>query len=433
MTNYNTKPARFSVTGLVYNAEHGCWVAEIAPAYGTHTTAFLRKDDRPRTVRGPILRKEELLDACKFVVPAAPSTAAAIVELLVTEANAGRLIDPARDERPYCATHDLFSCWVCEEAYVKANTPEPEEAETEAPEVPASSEVVERLEAMIDALTGQVEDLEKRTPRTIEVQIPERQPVEVDGLVHEAFTEVLTVMLAGELVYLKGPAGTGKTTLAETLGEALDLPVHVDSMHEMMTLEDMVGFLSPTTGQVVRSTLAEALLYAFSFGGVVMVDEIDGGNGNAVKGMNNLAIAKEFHFPGTDAPVKRHPDFHLIASANTFGTGPDAEYVGANAIDASTLNRFSMVPVGYDQNIESTLASEFLSGERLDVYLTFCWQARKQIADEQIIFGTRNVVGGARLLAAGMAWDRVLEVRLLPGAGDDIVRKSGLSVAPTGL
>lgn len=413
MSNFNVKAARFSVTGLTYSTEHGCWMASITPPYSGHTRAFLRAEDRSRAARGPILRKLELEDACRFVDATVPSTASEMASLLVREATAGRLLDnPAEPE------------------------PEPEPTPEPPAPVPAPVAVDDKrlaaLESEVEHLTDLVAELEANTPKTLQVQVAEREPVDVDGLVHESFKDVLTVLIAGLLAYLVGPAGTGKTSLGRCVAKALDLPCHVASMHEMMTAEDLVGFLSPTTGDPVRSADAEALRRFFGEGGVYVQDELDNGNANTVAALNNLVLADEYHFPGDDEPTKRHPDFYLIASANTYGTGPTAEYVGRNALDAASLNRYVQIEVGYDHNIERTLTGAHLTGHRLDTYLEFCWQARKQIADERVIFGTRNIVEGAQLLAAGLPWEKVLRMRLLPGVNEDLIRKSGLSVAPAG-
>lgn len=441
MSNRKKMPARFAPTGVNYSTEHGCWMLATTPwtdDYSrTFTEAFIQADDRPKGDKTPIARKAELEQAAaRFTARSCPSTSAQIAEMMVREAKAGRLVDPDEYECPDCGSKNCVGgfaggCGDTDDGVsdiVGEVTPEPETSSTGL----VMQMAVHDLEDEVEALRVKVKDLEQRTPQTVQVKVPEREDVEIDGLVHKAFSKVLAYLVAGMKVYLHGPAGTGKTSLGTSVAQALGLPCHVASMHDMMDFGDMVGFLSPTTGEAVRSADAEALRRMFGEGGVYVEDEIDNGNANTIAGLNNLMLADEFHFPGDAEPTKRHPDFYLIAAANTYGTGPTAEYVGRNALDAASLNRFTMVEVDYDENIERTLASAYLDGERLDTFLAFCWQARKQLDGERIIFGTRNVVESAMLLAAGIGWDDVLTDRLLPGAGEDLVRKSGLSVAPAG-
>ena len=54
--------------------------------------------------------------------------------------------------------------------------------------------------------------------------------------------------------------------------------------------------------------------------------------------------------------VQAHPDFRVIAAGNTFGLGANYEYVGRNQLDMASLDRFAVVRVGYDRNIELNVA-----------------------------------------------------------------------------
>jgi cobaltochelatase CobS len=56
-----------------------------------------------------------------------------------------------------------------------------------------------------------------------------------------------------------------------------------------------------------------------------------------------------------DKMVSAHPDFHLVATANTFGTG-DQRYVGRQTLNAATLDRFTMIEVPLDPKLERRLA-----------------------------------------------------------------------------
>jgi cobaltochelatase CobS len=105
----------------------------------------------------------------------------------------------------------------------------------------------------------------------------------------------------------------------------------------------------------------------------------------------------------TDAPVStRHPDSVIIAAANTYGSGPDRQYVGRNQLDTAFLNRFTCttIAVDYDRELESSLTGDAHICARV-------WQIRDKVAELKL----RRVVGTRDLLAI---------VRLVKGAGETL-------------
>ena len=72
-----------------------------------------------------------------------------------------------------------------------------------------------------------------------------------------------------------------------------------------------------------------------------------------LKIFNEALASFEFTFPNNE-----HLTFDnliILCACNTFGTGADEAYCGQQ-LDASTLDRFAMVKVGYDKNTELSLA-----------------------------------------------------------------------------
>lgn len=62
----------------------------------------------------------------------------------------------------------------------------------------------------------------------------------------------------------------------------------------------------------------------------------------------------------------------MISAGNTYGLGADYDYTGRNQLDMSSLDRFAMVKVDYDENIELALAN----GDR--ELVNFCRKLRKR-------------------------------------------------------
>ena len=82
------------------------------------------------------------------------------------------------------------------------------------------------MDAIREIVKEELEKLPKAQPEPIETVIEVKSPagaVKLQGVQHEKFEEVLAVVSAGEPVYLYGPAGTGKSHIAESVAKALKL------------------------------------------------------------------------------------------------------------------------------------------------------------------------------------------------------------------
>ena len=90
---------------------------------------------------------------------------------------------------------------------------------------------------------------------------------------------------------------------------------------------------------------------------------------------------------------KAHPDFRIIAAANTFGTGADAIYCGRQTLDGASLNRFSTIVIDYDREIEKKVTD---NSEILELY----WNVREIINKNGIrhVISTRNIINATDLI-----------------------------------
>lgn len=87
-----------------------------------------------------------------------------------------------------------------------------------------------------------------------------------------------------------------------------------------------------------------------------MLDEMDASIPEVLVILNAAIANRYFDFPAPIGYVEAHPDFRVIAAGNTFGLGANYEYVGRNQLDMASLDRFAVVRVGYDRNIELNVA-----------------------------------------------------------------------------
>ena len=190
------------------------------------------------------------------------------------------------------------------------------------------------------ALAGAIESVPAKRLEIASREIKPTKTVNTDEL-HKDFNEVVkAVSMSSELgVYLVGPAGTGKTFLAGQVATALDLDLHEISMGSAQTTAAFFGFISPVTSDYTTTAYREW----YQNGGVLLLDEMDASHPGMLVALNKTLSDK----PGTgshkfpDGRVVKHEDCLVVSTANTFGNGPDRQYVGRNALDAATLSRFA--------------------------------------------------------------------------------------------
>ncbi len=173
---------------------------------------------------------------------------------------------------------------------------------------------------------------------------------------HEKYGEVKTLVEADIPVLLTGEKGSGKTTLAIQIAEDLELEFFSMSMTRQTTLSHLLGFLS-VNGEYVPSQLFKAA----SNGGVYLLDEIDAADANVILTLNTIENGY-ISFP--TGIIKLHKDFRVMGTAN-----PQNEhefYVGRSKLDAATLDRFDIVEVPRDDELEKTLV-DFDTHRRIEV------------------------------------------------------------------
>lgn len=234
---------------------------------------------------------------------------------------------------------------------------------------------------------------------------PEPEPVPVaNHLHHKATAEVLTVARLGHPVMMVGPAGCGKTTIGEHVAAALNLPFYITSTvfdtHELMGFVDGYGKYHATPFRK-----------AYEQGGVWVADEIDAWDAAALLAANSALAQGLVTFPDNPEPVRRHANFRMIATANTFGKGADRVYVGRNELDAASLDRYAIIEVDYDNAIEMQVCKANIG------WLEYVRDVREQVTTHKIrhVVSTRAVGMGAQALAAGLKVDRVRELYVFKG------------------
>lgn len=242
-------------------------------------------------------------------------------------------------------------------------------------------------EAVDVKLAEKVKDLPGRASEVI-VKVKDLPPVKLDGTPHKLLQRVLKLIAAGvsdKNVMLIGPAGSGKTYLAEQVSKALSLKFAALSFSPGMSEAKLLGRIVPNIAAGTESYVESQAVAAYRSGGVVLLDELDNGDPSIVTVLNSFLANGWMYLPSGER-VERHPDTVVIGSMNTLGTGADKVYVGRNALDGATLDRFVIEMMDYDSDLEATLCPEV--GIRNAVYAL-----RQKVTDHKLrrIVGTRTL------------------------------------------
>jgi len=285
--------------------------------------------------------------------------------------------------------------------------------------------VAENVSPIMAGFRGEVERMvQDMRPHVTNITLPSKATVQVAGRQHAEFPNVLASVSAGVHVYLVGAAGTGKSTIAENVAKALGVPFAAKSVTAQTSEASLVGFVD-AHGNTVRTPFRDV----FEHGGVFLLDEVDNGNPNVLNVLNSALANGVMAFP--DGMVKRHDSFVGMASANTYGNGATAEYVGRNPIDAAFLDRFAMVAIDLDESLESSMLDAVgLDAETSRTWLNAVRTSRANVSRYglRVIVSPRATIDGARLLRAGVDMETAYKMRVLKGAKDEQVAKIRESV-----
>lgn len=247
------------------------------------------------------------------------------------------------------------------------------------------------------------DELERIAPRKLEITSQFGTTV-LNAPYHYITETVIRIAALGHPIMLVGPAGCGKTTIGHHTSIALQLPFYITS-----TINDthqLVGFVDGY-GVYHRTPFREA----FENGGVWLPDEIDAWDASALLAANSALANGYSVFPDSPLPITRHPNFRIIATANTFGHGADRVYIGRNELDAATLDRFATVAVDYDLTLERHFCNGNIS------WLERVWNVRKAVMEKRIrhVVSSRAIIMGSVAIQAGMSPKDVEEIYLFKG------------------
>jgi len=235
------------------------------------------------------------------------------------------------------------------------------------------------------------------------VELPATRPTNAKqpaARTHRQFDELMGLVGEGHAnIMLVGPAGTGKTTLVKHVAEALDRPFAFISLSAGVTETHLFGRMLPQSDGT-WAYQESPFIRIYRNGGVFLFDEVE--------------------------VIQRHADCTIVTAANTYGRGGDMVYVGRNALDGATLDRFVLAKlfVGYDVTLEHDIARSVLDSDTARELLNWVDELRGQIAANRLrrIASTRLIAQGVKALAAGKTLEDVKERFFQDWSADELAK-----------
>ena len=266
--------------------------------------------------------------------------------------------------------------------------------------------------AEIDSLKKQIEEAKNAgTGSVINVVVDgKKTTTKTEQVLDPNFANILKLVAAHENVYLYGPAGSGKNTIAEQIAEALGVEFYYQNT--LVTKFDVSGYKN------AQGEYEETAFYkAWKNGGLFFADELDNSTAEAIIALNAALANGYYTFPNSSEKVAKHPDFYCIAAGNTNGQGATEEYCGRYQMDESSRDRFAFIEIDYNKKIE-----ESICGGHLDI-LEFVRDLRSVTKSLQIklICGYRAISRLAKFYDMNIKF--ILDSYIFKGISKDDIRE----------
>lgn len=263
-------------------------------------------------------------------------------------------------------------------------------------------------------------------PRILELRRPETKPVKLAEYTHPIFERVLRLTNQSANILLVGPAGCGKTHIGEQLARILKLDFGAIHGTAGASESALTGWLLPGKGGSFEYTPAPFVQLFEDGDSLFLFDEMDAFDPNMLLIVNGALANGHLHIAHRRGKplVKKGKNVHILATANTYGTGANPMYAGRSSLDNATLDRFIVITVDYDEALERKLG---LEAGLTELEMNEIWQLRKRVREAQLrrVISTRAFQKAGVMKAANDPW-RVVMSTLTEGWTRDERTKVGV-------
>ncbi len=275
-------------------------------------------------------------------------------------------------------------------------------------EQPAPSVNKEEVREIVrESLKDFDEKIKDLTTTRIEIKLPNADHVEtIEGHHHPKFSTLLKAAACRQPdgfrpnILITGPAGSGKTYSCRTVIKALGLDFHYNGAlsmaHEVLGYRDANGTYHPT-----------AFFHGYTGKSGYVFDEVDGSDNSPLLALNAALANGCAYFP--HGMFDRHADSLIVATANTWGLGATADYVGRSKLDAAFLSRFGVrIFWDYDEKLEQVICGNADWAKRVQAA-----RANARKSGIKVIICPRLSIAGAALIAGGFTEDEAADLTYL--------------------
>ncbi|WP_145387801.1 ATP-binding protein [Staphylococcus capitis] len=170
------------------------------------------------------------------------------------------------------------------------------------------------------------------------------------------FKDAKVLFKLNKNILLKGPTGSGKTKLAETLSDEVRRPMHQVNCSVDLDTESLLGFKTIQTNEEGKQEIVfidGPVIKAMKQGHILYIDEINMAKPETLPILNGvLDYRRQITNPYTGEVIKAAPGFNVIAAINE-------GYVGTLPMNEALKNRFIVIEVDYiDGDILKTVIKE---------------------------------------------------------------------------